>query len=311
MDTRHIARILITITTAVAIAGCAGNGGSGGSVLQQAGSSTVYPIAEAWAAELAQQGIQVTVSGGGSGRGASALCAGEIDIGDMSREMKESEIETCRANDIEPQIWKVAYDGLTVVVSADNDFVDHLTVSELEHIWRANDPARTWADVRDGWPNEEIRLFGPDSDSGTYEYFNEVILGQTCGDDGESQCPIRSDYQPAADDNRVVEGVTSSPHALGHFGFAYYLDNQARLKAVPIAADAGSEPVDPTFETIASGEYAPLSRPVFMITNGKPQPDTPLHGYFTYAMNEGQQLVPEVGYVALDEQTLQEQRAWL
>lgn len=310
MNKRNFATLLITITFAAALAGCAGNGGSSGSVLQQAGSSTVYPIAEAWAAELAPQGIQVAVSGGGSGRGASALCAGEIDIGDMSREMKESEIATCRANGIEPQIWKVAYDGLTVVVSSENDFVDHLTVAELEHIWRANDPARTWADVREGWPAEQIRLFGPDSDSGTYEYFNEVILGQTCGEDGKSQCPIRSDYQPAADDNRVVEGVTSSPYALGHFGFAYYLDNQQRLKAVPVAAEGG-DPVEPTFDTIASGEYTPLSRPVFMITNGKPQPDTPLHAYFTYAMNAGQELVPDVGYVALDEQTLQEQRGWL
>lgn len=309
MTKTMLSLLLPALLVASALAGCAGNGDAGATI-QQAGSSTVYPIAEAWAAELAKQGIQVVVSGGGSGRGASALCAGEIAIGDMSRALKDSEVADCRKNGIEPVTWKVAFDGITIVASKENDFIDHLTVDELQHIWRADDPARTWRDVRPEWPAEEIKLFGPDSDSGTYEYFNEEILGKKCGADSKSQCPIRSDFQPAADDNRVVEGVSSTKHALGHFGFAYYLENKDRLRAIPIAEEDG-EPVTPDFDTIRNGAYKPLSRPVFMVTNGKPAPGTPVHTYFTYAMGDGQNVVSEVGYVPLDDATIAEQRAWL
>lgn len=303
--------LLVALLAGAALAGCAEDGGENNAgdvptgTIQQAGSSTVLPIAEAWAEELAATTngqIQVVVAGGGSGRGASALCAGEVDIGDMSREMKQSEIDSCRANGVEPLAWKVAYDGLTVVVHPENDFVDHLTVEELHHIWRAEDPAQTWADVRAGWPDEAIVLYGPDADSGTYEYFNEVIL--------EGEAP-RSDYTPSPRDEVLVEGVAADRNAIGHFGFAYYTENQGRLRAVPIAPEEGADPVEPSFETIADGSYAPLGRPVFMVTDGAPEPGTPLHYYFEFAMNEGQEIVREVGYVELDEATLEEQRGRL
>lgn len=295
-------RVLLVslLMISVALAGC--TGGSGGQVLQQAGSSTVFPVAEAWAEEMSKEGIQVVVAGGGSGAGASKLCAGEIDIGDMSRELKESERQDCRANGIEPVVWKVAFDGITVAVNPQNDWVDHLTVAELEHIWRPDDRAETWSDVREGWPDREITLFGPDSDSGTYDYFVEVILG-------EDAAP-RQDYTPSADDNVLVEGVAQSRDALGYFGFAYYDENRDRLKVVPVK-DGQGDPVTPSQATIADGSYTPLSRPIFMVTDGVPTPGTPLHTYLEYAMGDGQDLVPQVGYVSLDEATLDEQRARL
>lgn len=290
--------LFATILLAMPLAGCAG--GPGQDTIVQAGSSTVLPVAEAWASELAQQGIQVVVSGGGSGAGASKLCAGEVDIGDMSRELKESEIARCEANGIDPLVWKVAFDGLSVVVHHDNDWVDCLTVEELGHIWRADDPAQRWSEVREGFPDREIKLFGPDSDSGTYEYFNEVILH------GETP---RSDHQASSNDNDLVTGVSREPDAIGHFGFAYYQENTDVLKIVPV--DGGEGCVEPTFATIGDGSYAPLSRPIFMVTDGAPKPGTPLHAYFTYAMGEGQELIRDVGYVALDPDTLEAQRAWL
>lgn len=304
---RTFARALVALLLAGPLVGCVSSetpvGGPGEleivqGQLQQAGSSTVLPVAEAWAEELAPFGLQVVVSGGGSGAGASKLCAGEIDIGDMSRELKASEVEDCRANGVEPVVWEVAFDGLTVVVPHGNAWVDFLTVAELAHIWRSDDPARTWADVREGWPAERIRLFGPDSDSGTYEYFNEVIL--------DEKAP-RSDYTPSADDNVLVEGVASSTYAIGHFGYAYFVENEGRLRAVPIQAEDAGEAVAPSPETIADGSYAPLSRPLFMVTDGEPEPGTPIHSYFLYGLTEGQALVSEVGYIALDQATLDEQ----
>lgn len=311
------------ILAAGALAGCADNAtdGTGGTpagepggqtgtggqaeTLQQAGSSTVLPIAVAWATELAQQGVQVAPKGGGSTTGAKGICAGELDIGDMSRTLKQEEIDECRANGIEPQVWKVAYDGITIVVNTNNDFVDCLSVAELQHMWRAEDPARTWADVRPGWPAEEIELYGPDDASGTYEYFNEEIL--------DKGAP-RDDYSANADDNFLVTGVSQSENGLGYFGYAYYIENQDKLKAIPIVPEGQegcSAAVAPSPETIAAGDYAPLGRPIFMVTDGKPAAGSALHEYFTYAMNEGQDIVPEVGYVALDEAVLNEQRAWL
>lgn len=285
----------------VGMAGCAGGDG-GGEVLQQAGSSTVFPIAEAWAEEMSMRGIQVVVAGGGSGAGASKLCAGEVNIADLSRELTEGEIATCQAAGIEPVTWAVAFDGITVTVHPENDWVDHLTVEELEHIWQPQDPAQTWQDVRESWPDREITLFGPDSDSGTYDYFVEEILG-------EDTAP-RQDYTPSSDDNVLVEGVAQSRDALGYFGFAYYDENRERLQAVPIQ-DGDGDPVLPSQETIGENSYTPLSRPIFMVTDGVPEPGTALRTYLEYAMGEGQDLVPQVGYIGLDQATLEEQRGWL
>jgi len=300
-----VSSTLVLLVASMTLAGCASpsdnpDGGATGSLVQ-VGSSTVFPIAEAWAEELGPRGIEVAVSGGGSGKGASAICAGEADIGDMSRPLKDSEIANCRANGIEPQVWSVAYDGLSVVISKNNDFIDHLSIEELNHIWRSTDTARKWSDVRAGWPEQTIVRFGPDSDSGTYEYFNEAILGDE---------PITDDFTPSADDNVLVEGVSREKYAIGHFGFAYYLNNADKVQAVAVQEGDGAA-VTPSFETIADGSYSPLSRPIFMITNGKPAAGTALHSYLSYAMADGQALIRVVGYVELDTATLETQRGWL
>ncbi|HLE97327.1 MAG TPA: phosphate ABC transporter substrate-binding protein PstS family protein [Candidatus Thermoplasmatota archaeon] len=314
---------ILALLVAAALAGCAGSAppplvdtderdpDTNPVTLKQAGSSTVEPLAAAWAEDLSAQGLQVVVAGGGSGAGASKLCAKEVDLGDLSRTMKQSEIDACRQNGVEPVAWHVAYDGLSVVVAGSNTFVDELSVEELRHIWRAEAPAQKWSDVRAGWPDRDVVLFGPDSDSGTFEYFNEVILGKTCGADGAQQCPPRSDYTYSADDNVLVEGVAGSPDALAHFGFAYFLENEARLKAVPVRPVGAAQAVTPTFESIADGTYTPLSRPLFVYTDGMPASGNAIHRYFTYVYGDGQTIVREVGYVELDAAKLAEMKGRL
>ena len=307
--TQNIVKAL-GLVCALLVAGCAGEGNdsTAGGTIQQAGSSTVYPIAEAWDEELAAQGIQVTVAGGGSGAGASKLCRNEIDLADLSRAMKQSEVEQCKANGVDPVEWIVAFDGLSVVVSKENDFVDHLTIEELRRMWASGSAVRTWADVRAGWPEEPIKLYGPDSDSGTYEYFVEEVLGASCGADGKELCAPRSDYTYSAEDTVLVEGVRESPYALGYFGYAYYYENEGSLRAVPIVAEGASEPVAPSFETIRDGSYTPFSRPLYIYTNGVPADGTLTQEYLAYAFGDGQAIVREVGYVELDDATLQAMR---
>lgn len=152
-------------------------------------------------------------------------------------------------------------------------------------------------------------LYGPDSDSGTYEYFNEEILGKDCGPGGKDVCAPRSDYTPSADDNVLVEGVARSKYAIGHFGFAYFNENQDRLKAVPIQAKGAAAPVAPIFDTIVNGTYAPLSRPLYVYTDGVPEEGSPVHRYLTYAFTDGQapELVRDVGYVEMDAANVQAQ----
>lgn len=301
--------LTLILVAGLGLAGCAtptdaGTDGTPQGSLKQAGSSTVYPIAEAWAEDLSKSGLQVTVAGGGSGAGASKLCAKEIDIGDLSRKIKSSEIASCQANGVEPTEWIVAFDGLTVVVSSENTFVDQLTIPELKRLWASGSDVTKWSDLRPGWPERTVRLYGPDSDSGTYEYFAEEVLGKSCGTDGKTLCAPRSDYTPSADDNVLVEGVSASEDALGYFGFAYFLENQDRLKAVPIVAPDSTVAVTPTLETIRDGSYAPFSRPLFMYTNGVPADGTPLHTYFEHAFGPGQEAIEDVGYVRLDAATL-------
>ncbi|HEX2021067.1 MAG TPA: phosphate ABC transporter substrate-binding protein PstS family protein [Candidatus Thermoplasmatota archaeon] len=283
--------------------------------LKQAGSSTVFPIAFEWAADVVDRtggALRVNVAGGGSGAGATKLCNGEIDLADMSSRMKDEQKAACAPNGVVPMEWHVAYDGLSVVVSKKNAFVDQLTVEELKRLWAQNSTVRTWADLRAGWPDKPVKLFGAGTASGTYEYFNEEILGKTCGADGKRMCPPRQDYTPSEDDNVLVEGVRDDEHALAYFGFSYYLENTGTLRAVPIAKNATSPYVSPSFETIRDGSYKPLARPLFVYVdqNGFVR-GSALHAYVAYMMYEGQALVAKAGAVGLDDATLAAQRARL
>lgn len=193
------------------------------------GSSTVAPITTAVAEEFhkVQPEVRVPVGTSGTGGGFKKFCHGETDISNASRPIKESEIELCRQNKIEYIELKIAIDGLTVVVNPKNTWVDGLSVAELKQIWGADSKVKKWSDINPSFPNAEIKLFGPDTDSGTFDYFTEEI----CGGKGAS----RSDYQQSADDNFLVTGVAGDVHALGYFGYAYYVENQEKLKALAIA----------------------------------------------------------------------------
>lgn len=267
------------------------------------GSSTVYPLTEAAAEEYAaeQPDVRVTVGVSGTGGGFERFCAGEIPIADASRPIKDSEAQACSEAGIAYTELSVAYDGLSVVVSKDNDWVDYLTVEELNKIFAQGSTVKTWADVREGWPAEEIKMFSPGADSGTYDYFNEVIL---------EKAGIRSDGQISfsEDDNTLVQGVAGNKGGIGYLGFAYYEENTDKLKVVPI--DGGNGPIEPTLDTIKDGSYSPLSRPLYIYVSNKALEERPEVKDFVrfYIENIGG-MAKEVGYVPLPDEKYAEEAA--
>ena len=234
--------------------GAPGDGPSG--TIQIDGSSTVAPLSEA-AAELFQEefpGVRVVVGTSGTGGGFEKFCAGSIDIADASRPIKPEEAELCKANGVAYEEIVVANDGLAVVVNPDNDWVDCLTVEQLNRIWGPDSDADSWRDIDPSFPDEELRLFGPGTDSGTFDYFTDEINGKS----GAS----RTDYQPSEDDNFVVQGIRGSAGATGYIGLSYVEENSSALRAVAI--DGGDGCVEPSAETVLDGSYTPLGRPLFV-----------------------------------------------
>jgi phosphate transport system substrate-binding protein len=270
-------------------AGDAGGGPSG--AVQIDGSSTVFPVAEAVAEEFqaANPGVRVTVGVSGTGGGFQRFCSGETDISNASRPITEGEIEACRQAGIEFTELSVAWDGLSVIANPQNDFVECLTVEELSRIWGPGSEVSTWQDVRPEWPAEEIRLYGPGTDSGTFDYFTETVNGEG----GAS----RPDFQASEDDNILVQGVSGDRYALGYFGYAYYAENADRLKL--IAVDGGSGCVSPSDETIEDGTYAPLSRPLFVYVSHASLARPEVRAYAEFMLEEAESLVPATGYHAL------------
>ena len=270
--------------------------------IQVDGSSTVYPITEAMAEEFQKlyPRVRVTVGISGTGGGFKRFCAGETDINAASRPIKRVEQETCQSNGVDYIELPVAFDGIAVVVHPQNNWVDFLTVEELRRIWapEAQGTVTRWRHVRPEWPDEPLNLFGPGVDSGTYDYFTAAIVGA----EGRS----RGDFQASEDDNVLVQGVASDLYALGFFGYAYYEQNQDRLRAVPIDdgnPNNGDGPVAPSPETIMNGTYQPLSRPIFIYVNAqaaeRPEVDAFVRFYLDPA--NATTLVREVGYVPLPE----------
>lgn len=257
------------------------------------GSSTVFPISEAMAEEFAsvQPRVRVTIGVSGTGGGFKKFLAHETDINDASRPIKEKELKTAMAEGIDFIELPVAYDGITVVVNPSNEFVDHLTVEELHRIWMPGSKVNTWAQVRPGWPDVEIKLYGPGTDSGTFDYFTEAI-------NGKSQA-CRADFTASEDDNVLVQGVAGDKDALGFFGYAYYKENLSRLKAVPI--DGGKGPVLPSMDSISGGSYEPLSRPVFIYATAKSVERPEVMAFLEFYVENAGALVGEVGYVPLPE----------
>lgn len=255
------------------------------------GSSTVFPISEAVAEEYKAVAprVRVTVGVSGTGGGFKKFLAGEIDINDASRVIKPSEQEKASVTGIEYIELPVAFDGLSVIVSPENDWVDYLTVAELNAIWKPASDVSTWADVREGWPDEEIRLYGPGTDSGTFDYFTKAINGK--------EQASRPDFTASEDDNVLVQGIAGDRYSLGYFGFAYYTENKNKLKIIPI--DGGTGPVEPTLVTINSGEYAPLSRPIFIYVNPTSLDVPTVANFVDFYLRNAGKLSQEVGYVAL------------
>ncbi|HSG07138.1 MAG TPA: PstS family phosphate ABC transporter substrate-binding protein [Longimicrobiales bacterium] len=289
----------VTLATVLHLAACGGSEGgdsmrSGTSLSGQVqidGSSTVFPIQEAIAEEFqaANPGVRVSVGISGTGGGFKRFCAGETDISDASRPMKQSEIDACAAAGIEFTELPLAWDGLSVIASPANDFAQCLTVDELRRIWEPGSKVSTWRDVRAEWPAEAIKLYGPGTDSGTFDYFTETVMGES----GAS----RPDYQASEDDNILVQGVSGDRYSLGYFGYAYFTENQSRLKLLQV--DGGTGCVAPSDQTIADGTYAPLSRPLFVYVNHASVTRPEIKGYLEFLVSNAHEVVPSTGYHAL------------
>jgi phosphate transport system substrate-binding protein len=296
----------ISVVAFVLAAACGGGqqgqqgGGSqqGAAAIRIDGSSTVYPITEAVAEEFKKgnPNVNVTVGVSGTGGGFQKFCRGETDISNASRPIRPTEIEACKNAGIEYIELPVAYDGLAVVVNPRNSWTTSMTVEELKKLWapEAQGKVTRWSHVRSSWPDREIHLFGAGVDSGTYDYFTEAIVGK----EGAS----RGDFTASEDDNVLVQGIASDPNALGFFGLAYYVENQDRLKAVPIQPPGGGAAVLPSVETARDGSYQPLSRPIFIYVSKQAADELEAVRQFVefYLDPENAELlVEEVGYVPL------------
>jgi len=271
-------------------------------VVKVDGSSTVFPITEAVAEEFQKGsgGIKVMVGISGTAGGFKRFCRGETDVSDASRPIKASEISACKEGGVEYIELPVAYDGLAVVVSKDNDWVDHLTVKELKKIWEpdAQGVVTKWSQVRTGFPDENISLFGPGTDSGTFDYFTEAINGKS----GKS----RGDYTASEDDNVLVEGVSSEEGGLGYFGLAYYEANKNKLKLVSVDDENdgnGSGPILPSAETVMNSTYQPLARPIFIYINAAAAKKEYIRKFVEYYLKNAAGLVEEVGYIPLQDES--------
>ncbi len=265
------------------------------------GSSTVFPITQAVAEEFMKvhQDVKVSVGIAGTGGGFKRFVVGETDINDASRPISEKEIDACNKSGVEYLELKVAIDGLSVVVNPKNDWCKAITVAQLKKLWNKGSTVKKWNELDPSWPDAEIRLYGPGPDSGTFDYFTEAVNGKA----KES----RSDYTPSEDDNVLVQGVNGDKNSLGYFGYAYYSDNQDKVKLLAIAdGDDLSKAVVPSDETILNGTYKPLSRPLFIYVNKKSFEKPQVREFVKYYIAKGQDYVKEVQYIQLPENDLKE-----
>ena len=299
MKRNKLASLILVGVMALSLAACGGGTETEGEAPDTSltgtiaidGSSTVFPITEAIAEEFngTYPEVRIPIGVSGTGGGFKKFIAGETDISNASRPIKDEEAQAAAAAGIEYIEMTIAYDGLSVLVNPANDWVDSLTVEELKMMWAPDSTVKKWSDIRPEWPNEEIKFYAPGTDSGTFDYFTEEINGESGA--------IRPDFTASEDDNVLVQGIAGDKNAIGFFGYAYYEENQDKLKLVAI--DNGSGPVTPDFDTIQDGSYSPLSRPIFIYINkaslGKPE----LVEFITFYNTVAGEIIPEVGYVAL------------
>lgn len=261
------------------------------------GSSTVFPVTEAVAEDFQKekrQAIKVTVGISGTGGGFKKFCRGETDIANASRPILKEEMADCAKAGIDYYELPVAFDALTVVVNPKNSFLKQLTVADLRKMWEpgAQGKVTRWKHVNPAWPDQPLKLFGPGADSGTFDYFTEAVVGKSKSS--------RGDFTASEDDNVLVQGVSRDVNALGYFGYAYYVENKDKLKAVPIVNNKG-QPVAPSVDTVLKGTYAPLARPIFIYVSGKSLAKAEVREFVQYYMKHAAKLAEEVKYVPLPE----------
>jgi phosphate transport system substrate-binding protein len=300
--------MLAVAACTVALVGCGGNQAAGptdaeptggASAAQELagdvkvdGSSTVAPLSTAAAELYAEQQpkVRVTVGTSGTGGGFEKFCAGETDISNASRPIKDEEKAACAAKGITFEEFSIALDALTVVVHKDNTWASCLTVDQLKKIWEPGSKVNNWNQVDPKFPNEPLKLFGAGTDSGTFDYFTDVINGE----EGAS----RTDYSPSEDDNVTVQGVSGSKGGMGYFGFSYYEENAANLKAVEI--DGGSGCVAPSVAAAQDGTYTPLSRPLFIYPNATSLKRPEVLGFVEYYVASHKQIAEDAKFIPLN-----------
>ena len=259
------------------------------------GSSTVFPVTEAVAEDFQKakkQKVKVTVGISGTGGGFKKFCRGETDISNASRPILKAEMADCQKAGIEYFELPVAFDALTVVVNPKNTFIKQLTVAEMKKMWEpaAQGKVTRWSQVNPAWPDQPMKLFGPGADSGTFDYFTEAVVGKSKSS--------RGDFTASEDDNVLVTGVSRDVNGLGYFGYAYYIENKDKLKAVPIVNDKG-QAVEPSMEAVLKGTYTPLARPIFIYVSAKSLARPEVKEFVEYYMTNGAALAKEVKYVPL------------
>ncbi|MCX7745626.1 MAG: PstS family phosphate ABC transporter substrate-binding protein [Clostridia bacterium] len=308
-------KVILTSVLAASLlmtSACSGNTGTGGNETGTSsgkdlkslggeviidGSSTVFPISEAVAEEFkaVSPNVKVPVGVSGTGGGMKKFVKGEIDICDASRPIKDNEKEDAKKNGIDYIELKVAYDGITVVVNKDNNWVTDITPEDLKKIWEPDSKVKKWKDVNPAWPDEEIKLYGPGADSGTFEYFTEAI--------NKKAKEIRKDYSPSEDDNALVNGIAGDKNAMGYFGHSYYEENSNKLKALTING------VEASFDTIKDGSYKPLSRPLFIYVNKKSMEKEHVKEFVKFYLENASTLVKDAKFVSLNDKDYQDQLA--
>ncbi len=259
------------------------------------GSSTVFPVTEAVAEDFQKakkQQVKVTVGISGTGGGFKKFCRGETDISNASRPILKAEMADCAKAGVEYYELPVAFDALTVVVNPKNTFIKQLTVPELKKMWEpaAQGKIVRWSQVNPQWPDAPMKLFGPGADSGTFDYFTEAVVGKSKSS--------RGDFTASEDDNVLVQGVSRDANGLGYFGYAYYIENKDKLRAVPIVNDKG-QAVEPSLDAVLKGTYSPLARPIFIYVNAKSLDKPEVKEFVEYYMKNGAKLAKEVKYVPL------------
>lgn len=286
----------IILAVSLLLIGC---GGGDKKEIKIDGSSTVYPIMEKMAEKYNAQfpNERPTIGISGTGGGFKKFTVGEIDIVNASRPIEQLEIDKAKANNIEFIEIPLAIDGLTVAVNKENKFAQQLTVEELNKIWSMDSKITNWNQVNPEFPNMPIKLYGPGTDSGTFDFFTKVINGK--------EKSSRSDYQASEDDNTSIQGLIGEQNALGYFGYVYYLQNKDNLTAVKIYNEKLKTYVEPTYETIISGKYIPLSRPVFIYVNKKSLEKPEVAKFVQFVLDNNFELTKELGYVPMDAKVME------